>query len=65
MATSSKRAYAIPKISNYSQISNYLNLPFGTQGFPGGLDGKESACSVGDVGLIPGLQRFPGKGNGN
>ena len=34
MATSSKRAYAIPKISNYSQISNSLNLPFGTQGLP-------------------------------
>ena len=28
-------------------------------GFPGGSDGKESACSVGDLGLIPGLGRFP------
>ena len=26
-------------------------------GFPGGLDGKESACNVGDPGLIPGLGR--------
>ena len=25
-------------------------------GFPGGSDGKESACSVGDLGLIPGLK---------
>ena len=25
-------------------------------GFPGGLDGKESACSVGDPGLIPGSE---------
>ena len=24
-------------------------------GFPGGSDGKESACSVGDLGSIPGL----------
>ena len=32
--------------------------------FPGGLDGKQSACSVGDPGLIPGLGRSPGKGNG-
>ena len=24
-------------------------------GFPGGSDSKESACSVGDLGLIPGL----------
>ena len=27
-------------------------------------DGKESACNYGDPGLIPGLGRFPGKGNG-
>jgi len=25
--------------------------------FPGGSDGKESACSVGDLGSIPGLGR--------
>ena len=24
-------------------------------GFPGGSDGKESACNVGDLGSIPGL----------
>ena len=34
-------------------------------GFPGGLYGKESACSVGDLGLIPGLGSFPGEGDGN
>ena len=37
----------------------------GKQGFPGGLAGKESACSVGDLGSISGLGRFPGEGNGN
>ena len=26
-------------------------------GFPGGSDGRESACSEGDLGLIPGLGR--------
>ena len=26
---------------------------------------KESACQAGDVGLIPGLGRSPGEGNGN
>ena len=31
---------------------------------PGSSVGKESACSAGDPGLIPGLGRFPGKGNG-
>ena len=35
-----------------------------TVGFPGGLDGKESACNVGNWGLIPGLGRPPGEGNG-
>ena len=33
-------------------------------GFPCGSAGKESACSVGDLGLIPGLGRSPGEGNG-
>ena len=32
-------------------------------GFPGGLIGKESACSAGDSGSIPGLGRSPGGGN--
>ena len=31
-------------------------------GFPGGSDGKESACNVGDLGSILGLRRFPGDG---
>ena len=33
--------------------------------FPGGSDGKASACNVGDPGSIPGLGRSPGEGNGN
>ena len=33
--------------------------------FPGGLDGKESACNAGDPGLILGLGRSPGEENGN
>ena len=28
-------------------------------------DGKESACSAGDLGLTPGLGRCPAEGNGN
>ena len=31
--------------------------------FPGGSDGKESACSAGDLGLIPGLGISSGEGN--
>ena len=34
-------------------------------GFLGGSDGEESACNAGDPGLIPGLGRSSGKGNGN
>jgi len=33
--------------------------------FPGGLDGKESACNVGDLGSIPDLGRSPGGGHSN
>ena len=40
------------------QIKSYV-------GFPGGSDGKEYACNDGDPGLIPGLGRPPGEGNGN
>ena len=32
---------------------------------PGGSVGKESACNVGDRGLIPGSGRSPGGGNDN
>ena len=28
-------------------------------GFPGASDGKETAYNAGDLGLIPGLGRFP------
>ena len=34
-------------------------------GFPGGSDGKESACNAGGQGLIPGLEISSGEGNGN
>ena len=32
---------------------------------PRWLSGKELSCNAGDLGLIPGLGRFPGEGNGN
>ena len=34
-------------------------------GLPWWLSGKESVCNAGDLGLIPGLGRAPGEGNGN
>ena len=46
-------------------MSESLRLHGVQQGFLGGSDSKASACSVGDLGLIPGLGRSPGEGNGN
>ena len=40
---------------------NYLSI----LGFPGGSDGKESACNARDLGSIPGLGRSSGGGHGN
>ena len=45
--------------------SSHLPLPPGSLGFPGGSDGKESACNAGDLGSIPGLGRSLEEGNGN
>ena len=46
-----------------------VDFPLGMTGlisvFPGGSDGKTSAYNTGDLGLIPGLGRSPGEGNGN
>ena len=52
------------------QCTNSINMSHKnksgfSQSFPGGSDSKESACSVGDLGSIPGLGRSPGEGNGN
>ena len=33
-------------------------------GFPGGSDGKESTCNVGDMGSIPRMERSSGEGKG-
>ena len=35
------------------------------RGFPGGSDGKESACNISDLGSIPGVGTSPEEGNGN
>ena len=35
------------------------------EGFPGGLVVENPAANAGDTGLIPELERSPGKGNGN
>ena len=45
--------------------SSGLGLASLISGFPGGSGGKESTCNVGDLGSVPGLERFPGGGDDN
>ena len=46
-----------------SRKKDCYTLRYKVMGFPGGSDGKASACSAEDPGLIPGLGRYPGEGN--
>ena len=49
------------------KFSNILFKPTKSnmRGFPGGSVIKNIPVNAGDVGLIPGLRRSPGEGNGN
>ena len=64
IAVSSWRQY---QFRNRFVISIFLNsaLSNTVASFPGSSDGKVSACNAGDLGLIPGLGRSPGEGNGS
>ena len=54
-----------PGLGSESLVSLTFPLPHGLGlGFPGGSDGKEFTCNAGDLGLIPGLGRSLGEGNG-
>ena len=44
--------------------SPFYALPHHRVCFPGGSDGKESACNAGDMSSTLGLGRCPGEGNG-
>ena len=55
-------AYNIVLVSAVQQSKSALHIH---KAFPGGSDGKESACKAEDLGSIPGSGRSPGKGNGN
>ena len=43
----------------------YICMCVYIHGLPSGSDGKESACSAGDLGSIPGSERSPGGGHDN
>jgi len=64
---------ALPSCCNFllahattgSSHTPQLWLPYLTLGFPGGSDGKASACNARDLDSIPGSAGSPGEGNGN
>ena len=60
--TSSKLGKMFVKVvyCHPARLTNMQN----TSGFPDSSVGKESTCSVGDLGLIPGLRRCPGEWKG-
>ena len=67
-STTPTNCFRLAKLQNSSSGHRFALLDFTTvrlRGFPGGSDGKESACNAGDSGSIPGLGRSPGEGNGN
>ena len=45
--------------------ATYLEIASDSMGFPGGSEGKETACNAGDLGLTPGLGRSSGEGKGS
>ena len=51
------------KSLNFTNLLSSWYVLGPAMGLPGGSDGKEFACSTGDLGLISGLGRFPGEGN--
>ena len=54
----------VPIVSvHHGNLMSYC-APIKGLGFPSGSPGKESACSMGDLGSIPELGRSPGEGNG-
>ena len=51
--------------ANARDVRDTGSIPeLGRSGFPCSSVGKESACNAGDPGLIPGLGRSSGEGNG-
>ena len=59
----SVKCLSIP--SAFVYIKKINTLPNPVRHFPCSSVGKESACSVEDLGSTPGFGRSPGEGNGN
>ena len=54
----------LPSSKDVKSLLKYLGKIIIFVGFPGGSDGKESACNAGDMGSIPGLGRSSGERKG-
>ena len=54
------RVFSSTTIQKHQFFGAHLSL-----GFPGGSEGKASACNAGDLGSISGSERSRGEGNGN
>ena len=50
---------------NVKKIDMTVSMYMNKCELTGGSAGKESACNAGDLSLIPGLGRCPGRGHGN
>ena len=48
----------------WTRLNTFTSVTSLIVDFPGGSDGKESACNARDLGLMPRLGRSPGEGNG-
>ena len=46
-------------------LGSILRILWVLLSFPGGSDGKDSACNAGDLGSIPASRKSPREGNGN
>ena len=60
-----KQSYGLILSYSLTPPCELSNVPQFYLGFPGGSDGKESACNAEDAGSIPGLERSAGEVNGN
>ena len=50
---------------NVNRVGHYIwSIICLISGFPGGSDGEESTCNIGNLGLIPASGRSSGEGNG-
>ena len=65
MAAGERNAFALKFVALQTICKGMLLLVSyrRLQGFPGALDGTESACNAGDLGLIPGSKRALREGN--